>query len=58
MLIAGLASLHLGRNEAAVLWLNRSIDAEPNSPRAHSLLAAALGNLGRLDDARGAVEAV
>jgi tetratricopeptide (TPR) repeat protein len=57
MTIAGAAALHLGRDEAAIAWLRQLIDAYANFPAPHFLLAAALGNLGRLDEARKAVEA-
>jgi TolB-like protein len=58
MAVGGQAAIHLGRNEAATLWLDRSIDTYPSFSPAHFLLAAALGNLNRLEEARGAVEAV
>jgi tetratricopeptide (TPR) repeat protein len=56
MAIAGAAALLLARDEAAANWLRRSIHAHADYPQAHVLLAAALGNLGRLDDARREVE--
>lgn len=54
MLGAGWANLLMGRNEAAVDWLERSIAITPASGRAHMLLAAAYQNLGRSGDARKA----
>jgi tetratricopeptide (TPR) repeat protein len=57
MTFVGLAALHLGRNETAALWLNRSIDAYSGFPAAYFLLAAALGNLGQVGEARRAVQA-
>lgn len=58
IIVAGGAAIHLGRDEAAIVWLRRSIEAYANYPLAHVLLAAALGNLGRLDEARRSVETV
>jgi TolB-like protein len=57
LMFAGLAALHLGRNEDAAGWLKQSIDAYPGFPAVHFLLSAALGNLGQRDDARMAVQA-
>ena len=55
--IAGLAKLHLGGYEQAAAWFRRSIEANRNYPLANFLLAAALAQLGRLDEARSAVKA-
>jgi TolB-like protein/class 3 adenylate cyclase/cytochrome c-type biogenesis protein CcmH/NrfG len=55
--IAGLAKLHLGSYEQAVAWCRRAIEANRNYPRAYFLLAAALAQLGRLDEAISAVKA-
>jgi tetratricopeptide (TPR) repeat protein len=57
MNFAGLAKLHLGSYEQAVAWLRRAIEANRNYPAAHFHLAAALAQLGRLDEARSAVKA-
>ena len=57
MAFVGLAKLHLGGWEEAVAWHRRSIEANRNYPISFSNLAAALANLGRLDDARSAVKA-
>ncbi len=54
---AGLAKLHLGSYEPAVAWFRRSIEANRNFPTAYSQLAAALAQLGRLDEARSAAKA-
>src|SRR5271168_5403597 len=54
---AGVAKLHLGSWEQAVGWLRRSVEANRNFPSAYFNLAAALGQLGRLDEARSAAEA-
>jgi hypothetical protein len=53
----GLAKLQLGLDTEAVVWLRRSIDANRNYSVAHFLLAAALGLLGALDEARTAAKA-
>ena len=57
MTIAGLAKIHLGSWEQAVAWCRRAIEANRNYPRAYFQLAAALAQLGRLDEARSAVKA-
>jgi tetratricopeptide (TPR) repeat protein len=51
-LIAGFAKLGSGREEEATGWLNRSVELNPNRPVAHFYFAAALGRLGRLEQAR------
>ncbi len=56
-MLAGLAKLCIGEDEAAAAWLRRSIDTNPNLLPAHQFLAAALGRLGRLAEARAAVQA-
>ncbi|HKN29902.1 MAG TPA: adenylate/guanylate cyclase domain-containing protein [Roseiarcus sp.] len=53
----GFAKISLGADEEAVAWLRRSTDANRNFPLYHFFLAAALGQLGRLDEARSAVQA-
>jgi len=55
--IRGLAKLHLGANEEAVALFRRSVDASRNYPLNHFYMAAALANLGRLDEARAEVKA-
>jgi TolB-like protein/class 3 adenylate cyclase len=57
MTIAGLAKLHLGSWEQAVAWCRRAIEANRNNPQTYFNLAAALAQLGRLDEARSAVKA-
>ena len=54
---AGMAKLHLGSWEQAVAWFRRSIEANRNFPAPNFMLAAALAQLGRLDEARSAVKA-
>jgi tetratricopeptide (TPR) repeat protein len=53
----GTAKMHLGADAEAAGWLRRSIEANRNYPPAHFALAAALGRLGVLDEARSAVKA-
>ena len=55
--VAGMAKLHLGSYEQAVAWFRRAIEANRNYPVIHFELAAALAQLGRLDEAHSAVKA-
>ena len=55
--VAGLAKLHIGSYEQAVAWCRRAIEANRNYPQAYFWLAAALAQLGRLDEARSAAKA-
>jgi tetratricopeptide (TPR) repeat protein len=55
--IAGLAKLHLGNYEQAAAWSRGAIEANRNYPQAYFVLAAALAQLGRLEEARSAVNA-
>ena len=57
MTLVGIANSCLGRWEQAVAWFRRSIEANRNYPEALFRLAAALAQLGRLDEARSAVRA-
>ena len=57
MSAAGGAKLHLGSYEQAVTCFRRAIAANRNFPQAYFWLAAALAQLGRLDEARSAVKA-
>ena len=57
MNMAGLAKLHLGCWEQAVAWFRREIEANRNNPPAYLNLAAALAQLGRLDEAHSALKA-
>ena len=57
MAIAGTAKFHLGRDEEALAWLNRSIELNPNSPVTRFCLAATLAHLDRLEEAREAARA-
>ena len=53
----GAAKLHLGDYEAAANWLSQSVVVNPNFSMAHFFLAAALGQLGRIREARAEVQA-
>jgi Flp pilus assembly protein TadD len=48
--------LNLGAYAEAAQWAHRAVEANRNYPLAHFWLAAALAQLGRLDEARQAVE--
>jgi tetratricopeptide (TPR) repeat protein len=57
MNMAGLAKFQLGSYDQAVAWFRRALEANRNYPLAFFYLAAALAQLGRLDEARSAVKA-
>jgi tetratricopeptide (TPR) repeat protein len=57
LLFVGAAKFDAGRDGEAVLWVNQSIELNPNHPTSHFLLAASLARLGRLDEARDAAHA-
>jgi Tfp pilus assembly protein PilF len=57
MHMVGLAKTQLGADAEAAAWLRRSIEANRNFPPTHFSLAAALGLLGALDEARSATKA-
>ena len=48
--------LNLGADAEAAQWARRAIEANRNHPLAHFWLAAALAQLGRLDEARQAIQ--
>jgi tetratricopeptide (TPR) repeat protein len=48
--------LNLGAYAEAAQWARRSIEANRNLPLAHFWFAAALAQLGRLDEARQAIQ--
>jgi len=54
---AGHAKLHFGSSEQAVSWFRRAIEANRNYPLPHFELAAALAQLGRIDEARSCAKA-
>ena len=57
MVFVASAKLQLNADAEAVIWLRRSIDANPNWPLSHFFLAAALTLVGSLDEARAAAQA-
>ena len=56
-LFAGVAKLHLGKEEEAVAWLRRSVEANRNFSSSRFVLAAALARLERLPEARAEARA-
>jgi DNA-binding winged helix-turn-helix (wHTH) protein len=56
LLGAGWANLLMGRGEDALPWLRRSIAITAASGRSYMLLAAAYQKVGRLDDAKAALQ--
>jgi tetratricopeptide (TPR) repeat protein len=52
MHFSGSAKLYLGENKEAVAWFRRGIELRRDFPLTHFWLAAALANLGRLEEAR------
>ena len=57
MNIAGIAKNHLGLWDQAVAWFRRAIEVNRNFPNAYFHLAAAVAQLGRLDEAHSALKA-
>jgi TolB-like protein/class 3 adenylate cyclase len=57
MTYAGFAKNYLGSYEQAASWFRRAIEANRNYPVPNFQLAAALAQLGRLDEARSQVKA-
>jgi TolB-like protein/Tfp pilus assembly protein PilF len=57
MISAGLSKLQLAADAEAVARFRRSVEINRNHPRVNFYLAAALAHLGRLDEARSAVQA-
>jgi TolB-like protein/Flp pilus assembly protein TadD len=57
LLTVGFSKGLLGRPEEAVSWLRRSIESNRNFPACRFVLAAALSNLGRTEEARSEVSA-
>ncbi|MBR1280391.1 winged helix-turn-helix domain-containing tetratricopeptide repeat protein [Bradyrhizobium sp. AUGA SZCCT0283] len=54
---AGVAQSYLAADEAAVYWLRRAIETNPNvAAFVHFYLAAALAHLGRIEEARASVQ--
>ena len=57
LVTVGLSKSVLGRPEEAASWLRRSIEANRNYPLCRFLLAGALANLGRTEEAQAEVKA-
>jgi TolB-like protein len=57
MMIMGYGKVFLGADQEAVTWPRRSVEANRNVARPYFVLAAALAQLGQLDEARAAAEA-
>ena len=57
MVWVGLAKAQLGADAEAVVWMRRGLDANRNYSVTHFDLAAVLARLGKLDEARAAVNA-
>ena len=57
MVWVGLARAQLGADAESVVWIRRGLDANRNYSVTHFDLAAALARLGKLDEARAAVNA-
>jgi tetratricopeptide (TPR) repeat protein len=57
MVWVGLAKAQLGADAEAVIWMRRGLDANRNYSVTHFVLAALLVRLGKLDEARAAVNA-
>ena len=57
MSVAGIAKNHLGLWDQAAAWFRRAIEANRNYPHPYFVLAAALAQLGQLDEAHSAVKA-
>jgi TolB-like protein len=57
MVYVGLAKAQLGADAEAVIWMRRGLDVNRNYSVTHFDLAALLARLGKLDEARAAVNA-
>jgi TolB-like protein/class 3 adenylate cyclase/Flp pilus assembly protein TadD len=53
-IIVGISFIAIGRNTQASYWLSRSLETNASSPIAHFWQAAALANLGRIEEAKAA----
>jgi tetratricopeptide (TPR) repeat protein len=53
----GSAKLQVGADAEAATWLRKSIEANPNFPLSHFMLATALALHGAVDDARAVAQA-
>lgn len=57
MSMAGVAKLFAGRNEEAIGRFRRSLEMNRNNPNTLFMMAAALAEVGRVDEAKAAVQA-
>ena len=57
MSIAGVAKLFTRRNDEAIARFRRSLEMNRNNPNTHFMMAAALVELGRIDEAKASVQA-
>jgi TolB-like protein/Tfp pilus assembly protein PilF len=57
MFMAGNGHIYVGRYEEAASWMRRAIETNRNFPLSHFYLAAALAQLGKLDEAKAAAAA-
>jgi Flp pilus assembly protein TadD len=57
MVVVGISKIALGKDGEAVAWLQPAIEANRTYPLAYFSLAAALANLGRIEDAHAALRA-
>jgi tetratricopeptide (TPR) repeat protein len=55
--VVGFAKLGAGRDEDAIRWFRRAIEANPDLPTPHFLFAAASARLGRMEEAQDALRA-
>jgi tetratricopeptide (TPR) repeat protein len=55
LVIVGFAKSVLGRPDEAISWLRRSIESNRNYSLSHFTLAAALANVGQMEEARSEV---
>jgi TolB-like protein/class 3 adenylate cyclase len=55
--IVGFAKLGAGRDQEAIRWFRRAIEANPNLGMSHFLFAAASARLGRMEEAHDALRA-
>jgi tetratricopeptide (TPR) repeat protein len=53
--VVGFAKLGAGRDEDAIRWFRRAIEANPDLPTPHFLFAAASARLGRMEEAQDAL---
>jgi TolB-like protein/class 3 adenylate cyclase len=57
LMFVGISKNLLGRHDQAIVWIQRSIEANRNNPMSHFILASGLALLDRLQEARTAAHA-